>query len=280
LLSELAAETGKSWFSAEAALSVMMHVALLGVCAWYFRNPLTVNIIAAGDGQGGGGDAIEVSTVDGRSLGFTPPRPVSFIGEDQNPLNNEVVSTEAPTPDPNSDVLPSIKTTPTPKEKLTTDRPTANQTSQLVSQTPLRGSSPDTTVDVGRAFGIQVPSMTKGVGLSSGANLGQTGVPGGSAYGRLIQTILSRNYNPPMLNDASDPQYVLVQLRIARDGRILSLVNGRIAPNYFKRRGANDLINNAAERAVIASNPLPPFPNGFLMGAQEGVAEILFRYPK
>ncbi|HKQ89502.1 MAG TPA: TonB C-terminal domain-containing protein [Blastocatellia bacterium] len=261
-------------------LSVVMHGALLGVLAWYFQNPLTVNIIAAGDGQGGGGDAIEVSTVDGSSLGFIPPRPVSLIGEDQNKLNNEVVSTEAPTPDPNSDVLPSTKATPTPKEKLTTDRPTANQTSQLVSQTPLRGSSPNTTVDVGRTFGIQVPSMTQGVGLSSGANLGQNGVPGGSAYGRLIQTILSRNYNPPMLNDVSETQYVLVQLRIARDGRILSLVNGRIAPSFFKRRGANDLINNAAERAVIASNPLPPFPNGFLMGAQDGVAEILFRYPK
>ena len=276
----MAAETGKSWFNVEALLSVVMHVALLGVCAWYFRNPLTVNIIAAGDGQGGGENAIEVSTVDGKLLGFTPPRPVSFIGEDENPLNNKEVTTEAPTPDPNSDVLPSTKTTPTPKEKLTTDRPTANQTSQLVSQTPLRGSSPDTSVDVGRTFGIQVPSMTQGVGLSSGANLGPEGVPGGSAYGRLIQTILSRNYNPPMLNDASATQYVLVQLRIGRDGRILSLVNGRIAPSYFKRRGANELINNAAERAVIASNPFPPFPNGFLMGAQEGVVEVLFRYPK
>jgi hypothetical protein len=57
-------------------------------------------------------------------------------------------------------------------------------------------------------------------------------------------------------------------------------VNGRVAPNYFKRRSANDLINNAAERAVIASNPLPPFPNGFLMSSQDGVAEILFKYPK
>ena len=40
------------------------------------------------------------------------------------------------------------------------------------------------------------------------------------------------------------------------------------------------LVNYAAERAVIAANPLPPFPNGFLLGAQEAVAEIWFRYPK
>jgi TonB C terminal len=83
-----------------------------------------------------------------------------------------------------------------------------------------------------------------------------------------------------MLNDSGQTHNVIVQLRIARDGRILSLVNGRVAPSYFKRRSANDLINNAAERAVIASNPLPPFPNGFLMSAQDGVAEVLFRYPK
>ena len=275
----MAAETGKSWFGVEAVLSALMHAALLGVCVWYFRNPLTVDIIAAGEGQGGGESAIEVSTVDGRLLGFTPPRAVSSTGDDDNTPNNEVVSTEAPTPDPNSNVLPSTKPTPNPKDR-TTDRPTANQTAQFVSPTPLRGRTSDTTIDVGRTFGVQVPSMNQGVGVTSGANLGPSGVPGGSAYGRLIQSILSRNYNPPMLNDASATQYVLVQLRIGRDGQILSLVNGRIAPSYFKRRGANELITNAAERAVIASNPLPPFPNGFLMGAQEGVAEILFRYPK
>lgn len=269
----------KKWFRVEAVLSVVMHVALLGMCAWYFRNPLTITIIAAGEGQGSGDNAIEVGTVDARSLGFTLPRAVSFAGEDENTANNEVIDTEVPKPDPNAEVLPSTNPNTTPKDR-TTDRPTANQTSQLVSPTPLRGGSANTNVEIGRTFGSQFPAMTAGVGVSSGANLGQSGVPGGSAYGRLIQNILSRNYNPPMLNDASATQYVIVQLRIARDGRILSLVNGRIAPSYFKRRGANELINNAVERAVIASNPLPPFPNGFLMGGQEGVAEILFRYPK
>ncbi len=255
-----------------------MHVALLGVCAWYFRNPLTTTIVAAGEGQGSDGDVIEVGTIDARALGFTLPRAVSFVGDQENMANNEVIETEAPKPDPNSEVLPS--TNSTPKDRLTTDRPTANQTSQLVSPTPLRGSSPNTNVEVGRSFGSQFPSMTAGVGVSSGAQLGPNGVPGGSAYGRLIQNILSRNYNPPTLNDASATQYVIVQLRIARDGRILSLVNGRIAPSYFKERRANDLIINAAERAVIASNPLPPFPNGFLMNSQDCVAEVLFKYPK
>jgi outer membrane biosynthesis protein TonB len=253
-----------------------MHAALLGACAWYFQYPLTNTIIASGEGQGEGEGVVEVSSVDAKTLGFTLPRDVSFHGDQVDTANNQLVDTETPLPDPNADVLPGTKPTPTPKDRLTTDRPTANQNSQLVSPTPLRGGSPDTSVDVGRTFG----SITAGVGVSSGANLGPNGVPGGSAYGRLIQNILSRNFNPPVLNDAGQTHNVIVQLRIARDGRILSLVNGRVAPSYFKRRSASDLINNAAERAVIASNPLPPFPNGFLMSAQDGVAEILFRYPK
>jgi hypothetical protein len=258
-----------------------MHVAVLGVCVWYFRNPLTTAIVAAGEGQGSGQEAIEVGVIEARQLGFTPPRPVTFVGEEKNAPNNEVVETAAPKPDTSAEVLPSTKSTPRPKENLkTTERPTANQTSQVVSPTPMRGGSPNTNVEVGRSFGSPVPAMTSGVGVGAGANLGAGGVPGGSEYGRRIQMILGRNYNPPASNDASGTQYVVIRLRIARDGRILSLVNGRVAPTYFKQRNPNELINYAAERAVIASNPLPPFPNGFLTGAEEAVAEIWFRYPK
>ena len=264
-------------------LSFVMHVAMLGVCAWYFRNPLTTDIIAAGEGQGSGESVIEVGTVDGKTLGFTPYRPVSYDGNEPNTPNNQLVSTDAPKPDPNAEVLPSTESTPTPKEKLTTERPTANHTAQLVSPTPLRGSSTNTSVDIGRTIGTPVPSMTQGVGVSSGANLaGASGVPGGSEYGRRLQMILGRNYNPPPTNDAGEAQYVIVQLRISRDGRILSLVNGQIPANYFKKRSSNGLVNNAVVRAVLAASNdgLPPFPNGFLMGAQEAVAEVWFRYPK
>ncbi len=261
-------------------LSVAMHVALLGVCVWLFRNPIATTIVAAGEGQGSDG-VIEVGVVEASQLGFTLPRPVSFAGDEKNAANNEIVETETPKPEPEAEPLPTDRSTPKPKEPATTtDRPTANQTAQLVSPTPLRGSSSNTNVEVGRSSGSPVPSMTSGVGVGSGANLGSGGVPGGSEYGRRIQTILSRNYNPPATGDASGPQYVIVQLRIARDGRILSLVNGRVASSYFKRRSSTELVNYAAERAVIAANPLPPFPNGFLIGAQEAVAEIWFRYPK
>lgn len=260
-----------------AILSATLHLVVLAALAWFFRNPLTTTIVAAGEGQGGEG-VIEVGTIAANQLGFTLPRNVSFVGDEPNAANNEIVKTEK-TPEANAEVLPSdVKKKPEEKT-ATTDRPTANQTSQVVSPTPLRGSSPNNSVEVGRSFGSPAPQLTNGVGVGSGANLGASGVPGGSEYGRRIQMILSRNYTPPASSETT-PQFVIVQLRIGRDGRILSLAGGRVASTYFKKRSSNDLVNFAAERAVIASNPLPPFPNGFLLGAQEAVAEIWFRYPK
>ena len=263
-------------------LSAVMHLAILVACVLVFRNPLTTQIVAAGEGQSSGEGAIEVGVIEARQLGLTQPRSVSFVGKEENTANNEVVEREKQKPVSDAEILPSTtKPTPKPQEKNTkTDRPTANQTEQLVTQKPLQGKSANTNVEVGRSFGSQTPAMTGGVGVGSGTNLGASGMPGGSEYGRRIQIILSRNYNPPATNDTSNTQYVIVQLRIARDGRILSLVNGRVASSYLKKRSSNELVNYAAERAVIASNPLPPFPNGFLIGAQEAVAEIWFRYPK
>lgn len=262
--------------------SVSMHLLVLAGLIWFFRNPLTTQIVAAGDGQGSGESVIEVGTISAGQLGLTQPRAVSFVGEEPNVPNNEVVETEKPKPESNAEVLPSdVKQKP--KDKLqTTERPTANQTSQVVSPTPMRGGSPNTNVEVGRTFGSQAPAMTNGVGVGAGTNLGASGVPGGSAYGRIIQGILGRNYNPPQSGDVSGVQYVKVQLRIARDGQILSVVNGRVPQSYFKQTSSYDLVNKAAERAILAaaSQGLPPFPNGFLMGAQEAVAEIWFRYPK
>lgn len=258
-------------------MSVALHGIVLVALVWFFRNPLTTTIVAAGEGQGGEG-VIEVGTISANQLGFTLPRTVSFVGDEPNVANNEIVET-VKTPDANAETLPSdVKKRPE-ENAAKTDRPTSNQTSQIVSPTPLRGGSTSTSVEVGRSSGSPVPQLTNGVGVGSGANLGVSGVPGGSEYGRRIQMILSRNYSPPASAETT-AQFVVVQLRIARDGRILSLTGGRIAPNSFKKRSPNDLVNYAAERAVIASNPLPPFPNGFLLGAQEAVAEIWFRYPK
>lgn len=269
-------------------LSSVLHLLALAACVFLFRHSLTTQIVAAGAGQGNtSGGAIEVGVVDAKYLGFAKPRAVAHLGEEPNEANNTLVETARPKPAPEAEVLPSTsKQPPKPKEKAkepvtATARPTANQSEQLVSKQPLRGRSADTNIEVGRSFGSPAPAVSGGIGIGDGGGAGgASGVPGGSEYGRRIQMILSRNYNPQTIAEATATHYVIIQLRIARDGQILSLVGGRVAPNYIKQPSRYSLVNNAAERAVIASNPLPPFPNGFLMGAREAVAEIWFRYPK
>jgi hypothetical protein len=270
-------------------LSSALHLLALAACVFLFRHSLTTQIVAAGEGPGGAsGNAIEVGVVDAKYLSFAKLRAVSHLGEEPNEASNTLVETSRPKPAPEAEVLPSSrKQPPKPKEKTkeqvtATTRPTANQSEQLVSKQPLRGRAADTNVEVGRTFGSSTPAMSGGIGIGDSGGLGgASGVPGGSEYGRRIQMILSRNYNPPPIAEATATHYVIIQLRIARDGQILSLVGGRVSPNYIKQESHNKLITNAAERAIIASkDQLPPFPMGFLVGAQEAVAEIWFRYPK
>jgi hypothetical protein len=265
-----------------AILSALLHVALLVLGGLFLRQPSSTEIVAAGEGSGEGGGMIEVGVVDAGQLGLSARRAVSLPGEERDLPNNELVETQRPDPSDEAEVLPTDQPRdrrPTDPAVRQIDRPTPRQTEQLVTQTPQRGLSPNTNVEVGRSSGSPVPSMTGGIGVGSGAGRGEGGLPGGSEYGRRIQLILSRNYNPPAVSTPGT-EYVIVELRIARDGRILSLTGGRLDPRSLKRRSPLDLVNYAAERAVIASNPLPPFPNGFLLGSQEATAEIWFRYPK
>lgn len=268
------------------ALSVGMHLILLAACILLFRYPVTSEMVAAGEGEGGGqGGAIEVGVISSSQLGFKKPEPVAYIGEKEEEANTAEVVERRKEPPPEAEVLPRRDKRPDPpkanEKAVTTSRPTAKQEERLHTREPLAGRSENTKVTVGRSFGSPTPSLSGGIGVGNAAGgSGAPGLPGGSEYGRRIQMILSRNYNPPQVPQASETHFVIIRLRIARDGRILSLVGGRVAPGYLQKTSPYDLVNRAAERAILASNPLPPFPAGFLAGAQEATAEIWFRYPK
>ena len=81
-------------------------------------------------------------------------------------------------------------------------------------------------------------------------------------------------------SEADGPQTVIIALRISRDGKILSISDGRIAQSAIKQRSSLAQVNYAAERAVLASDPLPSFPAGFLPGVNEVSVNLIFRYPK
>jgi len=266
------------------ALSVVLHLVIFAALFIAFNRVISSEIVAAGPGEGGegGGGSIEVGVADKSAiLGFAKPQPVSQLGDTDDAINNVRVEA-ARRPDPNSEALlpPTEKDAADPKA-LKTDRPVVNQQEKIFTGKDERGRSPNQSAQVGRTYGSPTPSaLTGGVGIGSGGGFGGgTGLPGGSAYGRLIQSILGRNYNPPAI-DAGGTQYVVILLRISNEGRILSLSGGRVAAAYFKQRSANGLVNAAAERAVIAADPLPPFPSGFLNGVREATAEVWFRYPK
>jgi TonB C terminal len=265
-------------------LSVALHVFVFAVLFVAFSRVISSEIVAAGPGEGGegGGGSIEVGVADKSAiLGFAKPQPVSHLGDTDDPINNVRVEA-ARSADADSEALlpPSERDIPDPKA-LKTDRPVVNQQERIFTGKDERGRSADQTAQVGRSYGSPTPTaMTGGVGIGSGGGVGSgTGLPGGSEYGRRIQSILGRNYSPPAL-DSGGPQYVVILVRIARDGRILSLSGGRVAAVYVKQRSANAQVNYAAERALIAADPLPPFPPGFLPNAQEATAEVWFRYPK
>jgi TonB-like protein len=266
------------------ALSIALHLIVFAALFVAFNRVVSSEIVAAGPGEGGegGGGSIEVGVADKSAiLGFAKPQPVSHLGDTDDTINNVRVEADR-RPDPNSEALlpPTEKDVADPKA-LKTNRPVVNQQERIFTGKDERGRSTDQSAQVGRSYGNPTPTaLTGGVGIGSGGGFGGgTGLPGGSEYGRRIQSILGRNYSPPAI-DSGGVQYVIIRLRIARDGRILSLSGGRVAAAYVKQRSANAQVNYAAERAVIAADPLPPFPSGFLPGAQEATAEVWFRYPK
>jgi hypothetical protein len=277
-------ETGERSRRLGVALSVALHVIVFAALIVSFNRIVSSEIVAAGPGEGGegGGGSIEVGVADKSAiLGFAKPQPVSYVGDTDDAINNARVE-RARREELNSEALlpPTEKDVPDPKS-LKTDRPVINQQERIFTGKDERGRSVTQTPQVGRTFGTPTPAaLIGGVGIGSGGGLGGgTGLPGGSEYGRRIQSILGRNYTPPPM-DSGGIQYVIILIRIARDGRILSISGGRVAGPYIRQRSANAQVNYAAERAVIASDPLPPFPPGFLPSAQEATAEVWFRYPK
>jgi hypothetical protein len=263
------------------ALSILLHAAIIIV--FFFGYHGASQIVAAGPGEGGegGGGSIEVGVAEPSAiLGFAKPQPVAFTGTDSSSVNNtrlETVRRENETPE---ETLPNTERPAPDPDAVKTDRPVASQHERIFTGKEERGASASQSAQMGRSYGSPSPAMMGGVGLGIGGGVGGgTGLPGGSEYGRRIQAILSRNYSPPAI-ESEGVQYVIILVRISRDGSILSVSNGRVSPAYIKRRSSLAIVNNAAERAVIAANPLPPFPAGFLGGAGDAVAEVWFRYPK
>lgn len=262
------------WGGVSASLHLFL---LLGLIFWIGRSEAL--FVAAGEGEGGGdggGGAIQVGIAEASELGFARPRTVSYEGRDpQDTVNNVRLAQQRQEDDEKELNLDKLDS-----EAQKTHLPVVPKEERLYSQRPREGVSSSTTAMTGTSYGSRKPSIVGGVGIGSGSNPYGTGLPGGSEYGRRIQSILSRNFTPSQIS-ISGVSNVIIYVKIARDGRITSVVNGRVPRNYFKTSSPHEMLNFAAERAIIATaaQGLPPFPAGFLSGVEEAVAEVWFQYP-
>ncbi|HKV42806.1 MAG TPA: hypothetical protein VJX67_26645 [Blastocatellia bacterium] len=272
-------KTGKDSDRVGLIVSVALHIAVAGCLLFWSQLVGPTRFVAAGPGEGGegGGGSIQVGVADASAvLGFKTPQSVSYVGKDNDTLNNEVLA-----PEKHEEQNPEVALTPPEKQPKTTktNRPIAEQEERIFTGKNNQGRTQSSSAMAGRSYGSPAPQIAGGIGIGlPGAGIGN-GLPGGSTYGRLIQRILSSNYDPPILDSAA-PTYAIIVLRVDRSGRILSLSGGRVAPQYFKRRSQYELVNAAAERAILASNPLPAFTPDFLPGASVAEADVWFKYPK
>ena len=79
---------------------------------------------------------------------------------------------------------------------------------------------------------------------------GPAGIPGGSEYGRRLQQALAGYYRLAPFN-AQDPQFVIVHVRLNRNGRVLSIENGRLDPGSMIRKSRHSVINFRVEGALL-----------------------------
>lgn len=273
-------------FFAAAIFSLVAHGLLFALVFFWVGKLPNVLIIAAGEGEGGeaGGGAVKVGIANASEIiGFDRKKdPVaSFTEEKENKdkFNNEIVKHEDKPDDKPEEVLETKKKPDLEAKK--TNLPVQEKTNRVWSRTTQKASSNDTTATIGTTAGSLKPAIRGGIGIGENTNTGiGTGLPGGSEYGRRIQNILSRNFTPPTLT-VNGTVNVIIYIKITREGKVTSVVGGRVPRNYFKQLSPYDQLNYAAERAVIATatQGLPPFPGNFLIGTQEAVAEIWFQYP-
>src|SRR5215831_12899802 len=92
---------GTGRLSAGLIFSILFHVAVIGGLIYWFQTSGGVQIVAAGPGEGGegGGGSIQVGVADPSAiLGFAKPKPVSYVGDEESPINNARVETVRPEP--------------------------------------------------------------------------------------------------------------------------------------------------------------------------------------
>jgi outer membrane biosynthesis protein TonB len=201
--------------------------------------PSATIVIGSGPGGGIGGDVYTVGTVDELSGGAGMVKP-SIVPKPPALL------TETPTKQDKAIPLPGTvepkKIKPTPKELAKAAKISPN--SNVIPTAPEPGSGGIAGRSGGSGGGIG-----GGIGISIGTGSGGFG---DSWYARVVEARISRNWSRP-------PEGMRVEMVFS----FYIAANGTIYGIKKEKSSGNQLMDQTAERAINASNPLRPPPPEF-----------------
>lgn len=252
-------------------VSVLAHgllVALIALAGHFFPVGQILDI-GSGPGGGEGRTFIKVgitSELQGGGLGTVKPMLTPRPTAAPPPPKKIEKEPDPPQPDPRT----FVEKKPPPK-KTAADRPPTPPPPQKpvetrpgdIVQNPDPGAG-----DRGRAS----PGVGGGLGSGVGIELGSgRNVPGriDSYYVRLVEQRVGENWLQTSLGELSRPVQTIVTFEVRRDGVISNI-------RIVKPSGIRS-VDVAAERAVVASHPLPPMPVEFRGRTVRFRAE--FNYP-
>jgi len=266
-------------------ISLLGHGVLLVGLLWLgvHTGVLGPTFIAAGPGEGPGGkavlgNAIEVGLVSASEfLRFRPEPAVATLGDETHGRPAiEDVQQKIEDADAAAEPIPGRRFEPEKKEGKSTERPVSSSPEKPYTVERGAAASASTSAVIGRPGSPTPGRVTGGIGLEDVGGGG--GIPGGSEYGRRLQQALISYYRL-IPRETTQPRYVIVRVRIARSGEILSIQNGRLDPEAFVQPSGNLVIDSRVTGALLELNRNPiPFPLDFLAGRREAVAEIYFQY--
>jgi TonB family protein len=184
----------------------------------------------------GGGAGMYKPAIEARPTAVPPP-----------PRRAEEAVKAAPEPDPNVFLEKQ-------KNRRKSERARAAEKKTKEQPQPLTGQIPTTPEPGGGGIGGRSAGSGGGMGGGVGIMIGSGTGPGviESWYVRQVEQRIGANWLKTSLGELGQPVQSIVSFEVDTDGKITGIT--------LERRSGITAVDLAAERAVRASNPLPPLP--------------------
>ncbi|RPJ86841.1 MAG: TonB family protein [Acidobacteria bacterium] len=237
-------------------ISLAAHILLLLLLILGAQLLPAADVLEFGTGPGGGqgGEFMTVGLTEalGGGAGMYKPaieqRPTAVPPPAPRPEPEEAVKTAPPVPDPNV-FLENEKNRRRAAERARRSEQTTKEQAE-----PLPGQIPTTPEPGAGGIGGRSAGSGGGIGGGVGVLIGTGTGPGviDSWYVRQVEQRIGANWLKTTLGELGRPVQSIVSFEVGTDGRIEGIT--------LDKRSGITAVDLAAERAVRASNPLPPLP--------------------